>query len=532
MKYYGDFLGFQFGSYHSRDLGLYRVSDGDRYNDVSIPNFTDTTQKIPGGDGTYYWDSFYTQRTFTINTAFDDLSESQLRNIRQIFNGKAEDWLIFDEVPYKKYRVKVQNPPQIKYHTFREDYKDGEYLRPRVYKGEITFQFISYTPYAIDNFKVVPFNRVEESVASDSVVSGALTSSISLRTPWGDTRTISSGTVLYIPADRLPVGDETICVTYDCPVYTFSTDPNQSQQLVKYRFGATPQKAVSVERYNNSYRVGFRDWIYNDTGYFISSLSSTVSSINYLNYKNDWQLVSIDQQTYNKNPRHYYTKYSSIKVPGNIGAYSSTASYYVPNLRTDGKITASYPNAIEWQDSVQLLGTDEDAKVRHLEVLESTSSDGGGQNGYFIYNPGDLPTDVKIIIDGKAIAATESGIQIKLKRRSQGQTFDNDKTIAELNFEPFSLPSNSVTEKQIVIDSAQHLVYSTNYSGAKSGNLYNKYITSGDFFKLPVTQEVNTSIAAQSSFGYKDFCDYVLVNFPKMRGGGANVYLDYNYLYY
>jgi len=59
MKYYGDYLGFQFGEHHSRDLGLYRVSDGDRYNDVSIPNFTDTTSKIPGGDGTYYWDSFY-----------------------------------------------------------------------------------------------------------------------------------------------------------------------------------------------------------------------------------------------------------------------------------------------------------------------------------------------------------------------------------------------------------------------------------------------------------------------------------------
>ena len=60
MGYYGDFMGFQFGEYHSYDLGLLRVSDGSRYNDVSIPNFSDTVTKIPGGDGTYYWDSFYT----------------------------------------------------------------------------------------------------------------------------------------------------------------------------------------------------------------------------------------------------------------------------------------------------------------------------------------------------------------------------------------------------------------------------------------------------------------------------------------
>jgi hypothetical protein len=60
MNYYGDYLGFQFAGRHSRDLGLYRVSDGDRYNDVSIPNFTDNTSPKPGNDGTYYWDSFYT----------------------------------------------------------------------------------------------------------------------------------------------------------------------------------------------------------------------------------------------------------------------------------------------------------------------------------------------------------------------------------------------------------------------------------------------------------------------------------------
>lgn len=156
MKYYGDYLGFQFGEHHSRDLGLYRVSDGDRYNDVSIPSFTDTTSKIPGGDGTYYWDSFYSQRTFTIQTVFDDLTESQLRQIRQIFNGKAEDWLIFDETPYKKYRVKLQSPPQIKYLTFREKPiagSPGQFEKPRVHKGEIVFQFISYYPYGIDNFK-------------------------------------------------------------------------------------------------------------------------------------------------------------------------------------------------------------------------------------------------------------------------------------------------------------------------------------------------------------------------------------------
>lgn len=147
MGYYGDFIGFQFGDYHSHDLGLLRVSDGSRYNDVSVPNFTDTTTKIPGGDGTYYWDSFYSSRTFTIQCAFDNLTEAQIRKIRQVFDGKVEDWLIFDEVPFKKYRVKLQSPPQMKYLSF------GEGSTNRVYKGELTLSFISYTPYAINTFK-------------------------------------------------------------------------------------------------------------------------------------------------------------------------------------------------------------------------------------------------------------------------------------------------------------------------------------------------------------------------------------------
>ena len=152
MAYYGDFIGFQFGEHHFPDkengFMLYRVSDGSRYTDPSVAQFQDTQTKIPGGDGTYYWDSFYTQRAITVQCAFDNLTEAHIRKIRQIFNGKAEDWLVFDETPFKRYRVKMQSPPQLKYIAFNE----GE-GRERIYKGELTLNFISYTPYAINTFK-------------------------------------------------------------------------------------------------------------------------------------------------------------------------------------------------------------------------------------------------------------------------------------------------------------------------------------------------------------------------------------------
>lgn len=346
MNYYGDYLGFQFGEHHSRDLGLYRVSDGDRYNDVSVPNFTDNTSPKPGNDGTYYWDSFYTQRTFTINCAFDNLSELQLRNIRQIFNGKNVDWLIFDETPYKKYRVKLQNPPQIKYLTFREspvvDNNVVTYERPRVHKGEITFQFISYYPYAIDNFKT----------------------------------------------------------------------------------------------YNN----------------------------------------------------------------------------------------VNYPNINEWHESVPLLRQSELTSLTNSTVLGSNNG-----AGYFIYNPGDLPTDVKLVFD-KSVTSLPSNLSIVLKHRIQSadhsaSSSSGDSEISQLRFSGLTLQS---ADRYLVIDTATNLIYGKNSLNNQTGNLYNQYLTGGEFFKLPVTQEQNTAVSSE----LVDYCDYIWVNMARASGSNPNFKMEYSYLYY
>ena len=343
MRYYGDYIGFRFGEYHSRDLGLYRVSSGDRYNDVSIPQFTDTTTKIPGGDGTYYWDSFYNQRSFTINCAFDDLSETQLRKIRQIFNGKAEDWLIFDEVPYKKYRVKMQGPPDIKYLTFAEGDESNQTFRPRVYKGELTLQFISYYPYAIDNFKA-----------------------------------------------------------YD-----------------------------------------------------------------------------------------------------------------------DEQFQDDYPNIDEWYSSVPLLSLNQ-----YTALTTNSSLDSGSNAGYFIYNPSDLETDVKIILNWNAVP---SDLSIKLNHRGQfanraaGST-SGDTTIGQLNFTNLAVDSG---DTRIVVNTATNLVYGIDAEGRQTGTLYNKYLTSGDFFKLPVTQEKDAAVSSVLT----DYCDYLWINVARPTTG-YNCQVEYNYLYY
>lgn len=137
-----DFIGFTYGGKHSiDDFGIYRTSDGSRYNDNLIPPLTDKTADVPGGDGQYYFNSHYKPRQFSISIAFDSLTEVQYQQVRKWLNGKEIKELIFDEHPYKVYSAKVIGTPQLKTICFD---KSGE----RIYKGEGTIQFTCYYPFA------------------------------------------------------------------------------------------------------------------------------------------------------------------------------------------------------------------------------------------------------------------------------------------------------------------------------------------------------------------------------------------------
>ena len=140
-----DFIGFTFNGVHSSELGIIRTSDGSRFNENLLPTIQDKTAQIPGGDGTYYFGSYYTQKTFTISFAFDSLSESQCRHMRTLFGDKKIHPLIFDEYPYKAYQAKVTGTATIKHLCFEEE-RDGNI--ERVYKGEGSVQFTAYSPFA------------------------------------------------------------------------------------------------------------------------------------------------------------------------------------------------------------------------------------------------------------------------------------------------------------------------------------------------------------------------------------------------
>lgn len=245
MEIKGDFLGFEFNGYRSEDLGIVRTSDGDRYNENLHPEINDITAEVPGMDGNYYFGSTFGVKNFTINIAFDSLTEGQFRKLRRVFGIRNVAPLIFDERPYKRYLVKLANPIELNYICFDEDEKligtarDGvrrdsdsptgwEQVIPyvktgnkiKVYKGEGTIEFIAYFPYAKSTFKEIPTGRENEDwVAASGILSSSNYSAFdTYDNETGEIKVYNPGDVetgfrLYIPFSEPSGGKRTLAQT-------------------------------------------------------------------------------------------------------------------------------------------------------------------------------------------------------------------------------------------------------------------------------------------------------------------------------
>lgn len=128
-------LDFKYGDNYASDFGLIRVSNGSRYNDNLLPTLNDKTADVPGGDGMYYFNSYYKQKQFNINFAFDGLTETQLRAVRQWLNGKEIKELEFDERPGLLYSAKVTGTPSFKYIPFDSAPRISSNIVGRFYKA-------------------------------------------------------------------------------------------------------------------------------------------------------------------------------------------------------------------------------------------------------------------------------------------------------------------------------------------------------------------------------------------------------------
>ena len=293
-----DFTGFTFGGVHSSDLGIIRVSGGDRYEEQLHPEIKDRTAEVPGLNGDYYFGSDFGPRSFDIEIAFDSLTEEQFRKLRRVFGTKDIKQLIFDERPYKYYMAKLESPMELSYvcfdepkkhidmsgnaygvrwinETHTEDVIDEETGEPtdetievtertretiypyvmdegtqRIYKGEGKMSFICHFPFAKSVYKVLPSAEEESSWA---ISSGILNSEdystvdeydsgeISLYNA-GD---LSTGFRLYLPSSAIGAG---ISLNYRLHPNLYIVDASLALDAITLKSGDV---GVMVDTTNN-----------------------------------------------------------------------------------------------------------------------------------------------------------------------------------------------------------------------------------------------------------------------------------------
>jgi len=81
-------------------------------------------------------------------------------------------------------------------------------------------------------------------------------------------------------------------------------------------------------------------------------------------------------------------------------------------------------------------------------------------------------------------------------------------------------------DTSMVIDTARNLIYGVNSSSQKTGTLYNKYITSGDFFTIPVASAKPT-ISADCYY-----LTWTRTNTSTASISSPGITVNYDYLYY
>ena len=185
----GDFLGFTFGDVHSSNLGITRVSGGDRYDEDLHPEIKDRTAEVPGLNGQYYFGSDFGEKTFDLEIAYDHLTEEQFRKLRQVFGTKEIKALIFprdgvrrttrieeEEVIDEETQEPVIDEETGEPITQTVVYRDLEQVTPyetqegteRIYKGEGKISFVAYFPFAKSTFEILPTPADEYYEGSES----------------------------------------------------------------------------------------------------------------------------------------------------------------------------------------------------------------------------------------------------------------------------------------------------------------------------------------------------------------------------
>ena len=536
---YQEFVGFEFNGVHSSQLNLYRVSDGNRYNEDMSAAFQDKTVQAPGSDGTFYFGTNYTQRTFNISFAFDAMTEDDMHEFRRIFAAKEEGYLIFDESNYKKYKVKIQSPPQLKYICFDNPDNDvrevsnvpyvskganGKIIYKfeninnsgRIYKGEGTIQFIAYYPFAIEvNKYLVNYNKQN----TDNLIPQNYYSP--------QTKT-SYGVTFEKREDEDNYGEITMEGTHSTNgesyyIFTHYNDPFTIKTSATYYINPTISTDFEyvISKVNKD---GTRERIF-------TANSTTIRSSFILEDTKVWSFLKIKQsnaRTIN-NPTGFFPVFTSnsisLMIDGAPTPNTALHSLYPLKGTSISDPYAKYIGYYDWKDSSRMkkakMISDEDVDgslyfdtATVITTTAATSSIIGTVGGaYFkrgdtvakLYNAGEIDSD--LVFYTTAWTDTTAGYNytdfvkrptiIQLIKHSNKDGEDYWQVIEQLNLS--SDLSRYSGDRYIRYNSKTNLLEGGKYNANNrdifnfpfepTGTIYNRFITNGNFFKVPAYEE-------------------------------------------
>ena len=148
MDLIGSFIGFTYNGIHSSLLGIVRYTSSNRMEEKLAPTMKDNTLEKVGAGGSLYFGSLHIKREFTINFAYQGMTEENKHLMTQFWvDGKIHE-LIFDETPYKVYMAKVTGTSTLKEIPFSTNGK-------RTYNGEGSIVFTCMMPYAKSRFNFI-----------------------------------------------------------------------------------------------------------------------------------------------------------------------------------------------------------------------------------------------------------------------------------------------------------------------------------------------------------------------------------------
>lgn len=427
MAQKGDFIGFTFNGTHSSDLGIVRTSNGSRYNSNLLPSSQDQTVAVPGGDGVYFFGTNYQTKVFQLQIASDEISEETMRRIQQTWGDKQIHELIFDETPYKVYMAKCTNMPQFNFLCFDEN-------NQRVYKGEGSVEFTCFYPYAKSRYKFLDqyMRQIVLSVEPSD---------------W--------------PINYFKMIDNQYIMIY--PGTTF--------------VAGTYYKSIP-EWYGNEFALG--DGIFHNHNLLDSGIDIVFEDV-----YTEWTPVGeteeereIDWEAH-KNELYIKNEDEYIKLSEDA-EYDDEEQYYTYERTSHEQInphedflgsTILLINQDEWSAASGILDSNPYSGYTFDTPYYAT---GSVNNQVRVYNPGDIDADFQLWF--KPNAGAEASILFY-----HGSSPDTSK---QLNLSAVTLQQSDVW---IQYDSRTELL--TGYASvnsAPSSHLYNKYIKTGDFFKIPI----------------------------------------------